>query len=135
MAKCRMPLLVAMFLALSDVSFAARPNVLFIAIDDLNDWIGCMGGHSQAKTPHLDRLAARGVLFNNAHCAAPACNPSRAALLNGIRPSTSGVYLNAQPWRPVLPESVTLPQHFMKHGYHVRGGGKIFHGRYEDKAS
>ncbi|NDH00437.1 MAG: choline-sulfatase, partial [Opitutae bacterium] len=55
-----------------------RPNVLLISIDDLNDWIGCLGGHPQAKTPNIDRLAARGVLFNNAHCQAPVCNPSRA---------------------------------------------------------
>ncbi len=116
---------------------AQRPNVLFIAVDDLNDWIGCLGGHPDAKTPHLDRLAARGVLFTNAHCAAPACNPSRAALLTGIRPSTSGVYHNPQPWRRsrVLQEAVTLPQHFMAHGYHVAGSGKIFHGAFPDPAS
>ena len=111
------------------------PNVLFIAIDDLNDWIGCMGGHPQTRTPNLDRLAKRGVRFTNAYCAAPACNPSRCALLSGIRPYRSGVYLNPQAWRPVLPDSVTLPQHFMAGGYDVRGGGKIFHGRYEDRDS
>ena len=71
---------------------AAPPNVLLIAIDDLNDWIGCMGGHPQAKTPHMDRLAARGVLFNNAHCQAPVCNPSRASMMTSLYPSTSGVY-------------------------------------------
>ena len=60
-----------------------RPNVLFIAVDDLNDWIGCLQGHPQALTPNIDRLAARGVLFANAHCAAPACNPSRAAVSAG----------------------------------------------------
>ena len=59
---------------------AAKPNVLFIAVDDLNDWIGCLGGHPQALTPNMDRLAKRGILFANAHCAAPACNPSRAVL-------------------------------------------------------
>jgi len=121
---------------LGGIVFAeTKPNVLFIAIDDLNDWIGCMGGHPQTQTPNLDRVAAQGVLFTSAHCAAPACNPSRCALMNGIRPFTSGVYLNPQPWRPVLPDAVTLPQHFMAGGYDVRGGGKIFHGRYEDKAS
>ncbi len=114
---------------------AGRPNVLFIAVDDLNDWVGCLGGHPQARSPNIDRLAARGVLFRNAQCAAPACNPSRAALLTGIRPSTSGVYHNPQPWRPAMPEAVTLPQHFMAHGYHVAGSGKIFHGRYDDPAS
>ena len=107
-----------------------KPNVLFIAIDDLNDWVGCLGGHPDVKTPHLDRLAARGVLFTKAYCAAPACNPSRAALMTGIRPSTSGVYLNPQPWRqsPVLKTAVTIPQHFMAHGYRALGSGKIYHG-------
>lgn len=118
-----------------DASAAERPNVLFIAVDDLNDWIGCLGGHPQAQTPHIDALAARGVNFTHAYCAAPACNPSRAALLTGIRPSTSGVYHNPQPWRKAMPEAVTLPQHFMQHGYQVVGGGKIFHGRYNDPAS
>jgi len=115
----------------------ARPNVLFIAIDDLNDWVGCLGGHPDVKTPNLDRLAERGVLFTNAHCSAPACNPSRASLLTGILPSTSGVYYNSQPWRrsSVLADAVTLPQHFMAHGYRVIGGGKIFHGAYPDPAS
>ena len=71
---------------------AKRPNVLFIAIDDLNDWVGCLGGHPQVRTPNIDRLARRGVLFSNAHCQAPICNPSRVSLLTGVRPSTSGVY-------------------------------------------
>src|SRR5438552_14676706 len=74
-----------------------RPNVLFIAIDDLNDWVGCLGGHPQVKTPHMDRLAASGTLFANAHCQGPLCNPSRASLLTGLRPSTTGVYA-LQPW-------------------------------------
>jgi arylsulfatase A-like enzyme len=115
----------------------AKPNVLFIAIDDLNDWIGCLGGHPQAKTPHLDRLAAMGTLFTNAHCAAPLCNPSRAALMTGIRPSSSGVYTNNQPWRKskALANAVTLPQHFAAHGYRSIGSGKIFHDGYPDAAS
>ena len=112
-----------------------RPNVLFLAIDDLNDWTGSLKGHPQTQTPHLDRLADRGVLFSRAYCSAPACNPSRASLLCGIRPSTSGVYINPQPWRGALPDAVTLPQHFMAAGYHVVGGGKIFHGPYKDPAS
>ncbi len=110
-------------------------NVLFIAVDDLNDWIQCLGGHPDTKSPHLDALAGRGVLFERAYCAAPACNPSRAALMTGIRPSSSGVYLNAQPWRPAMPEIVTLPQHFMRHGYRAVGGGKIYHGGFDDDAS
>ncbi len=112
-----------------------HPHVLFIAIDDLNDWIGCLGGHPDCRTPNIDRLAGRSVLFTRAYCAAPACNPSRAALLTGIRPSTSGVYLNSQPWRPALPTAVTLPQHFSAHGYRAIGGGKIFHGGFDDPAS
>ena len=95
----------------------SNPNVLFIAIDDMNDWIGCLGGHPDVKTPNLDRLAARGVLFTHAYCSAPACNPSRASLMTGRLPSTSGVYENSQPWRPAMPDAVTIPQHFMAHGY------------------
>lgn len=115
----------------------AKPNVLFIAIDDLNDWIGCLGGHPQTKTPNLDRLAAMGTLFTNAHCAAPLCNPSRAALMTGIRPSTSGVYLNPQPWRKAkaLANAVTLPQHFSANGYRAIGSGKIYHDSFADPAS
>lgn len=109
-----------------------RPNVLFIAVDDLNDWTGALGGHPQAKTPHIDRLARRGVLFTRAYCSAPACNPSRASLLTGVRPSTSGVYNNNQPWRPALPDVETLPRWFRDQGYEVRGGGKIFHGPFPD---
>ena len=129
----------AIFLAFNVPAFADRgdgpPNVLFIMVDDLNDWIGCLGGHPDSKTPNIDRLANRGVLFERAYCAAPACNPSRAAILTGIRPSTSGVYLNSQPWRPAMPDVVTMPQLFKKHGYHVIGGGKIYHGRFSDPQS
>lgn len=103
------------------------PNVLFIVIDDLNDWIGCLGGHPDAKTSNFDRLARRGMLFTNAHCSAPRCNPSRTSVLTGLQPSTLGVYTNRQRFRQVLPDVVTLPQHFMAHGYRVVGGGKIFH--------
>ena len=111
------------------------PNVLFIVVDDLNSWVGALGGHPQARTPNIDRLAARGVIFANAHCAAPRCNPSRTAVLTGIRPSTSGVYNNDQPWRRALPDAVTLPGYFMKHGYQVLGSGKIFHGHFNDPSS
>lgn len=114
---------------------AERPNVVFIAVDDLNDWVGFLGGYEGLKTPNFDRLAARGTLFTRAYCSAPACNPSRASLLCGVRPSTSGVYHNSQPWRPALPQAVTLPQHFMAAGYDVAGCGKIFHGRFKDRKS
>jgi len=115
-------------LTLPHIAFSAKsknkPNVLFIAIDDLNDWIGCLGGHPDVRTPNLDRLARRGVLFTNAHCSAPACNPSRASLMTGILPSTSGVYHNPDPWRKstALSKAVTIPQHFMAHGYTAVGG-------------
>jgi len=71
---------------------AAKPNMLFIAIDDLNDWVGCLDGHPQARTPNIDRLAKRGTLFVNAHCQGPICGPSRASLLSGYYPHVTGVY-------------------------------------------
>jgi len=106
----------------------ARPDILFIAIDDLNDWTGCLGGHPQARTPNLDRLASRGVLFENAQCAAPACNPSRAALMSGLRPFTTGIYYNDQPYGPALKDVLTLNRYLRQQGYRVVGGGKIYHG-------
>lgn len=104
-------------------------NVLFISIDDLNDWVGVLGGHPNAKTPNIDRLAAMSVLFTNAYAAAPICNPSRAALLTGVQPFTSGIYDNKQPMREseVLKDALTLPQYFRKFGYKAMGSGKIFH--------
>jgi choline-sulfatase len=106
-----------------------RPNVLFIAIDDQNDWIGHLGGHPLAQTPHLDRLAARGTTFTNAHCQSPLCNPSRASLLTGLRPSTTGIYGLAPNFRavPAWQDRVTLPEHFRDQGYHTAATGKIFH--------
>ena len=86
-----------------------RPNILFISVDDLNDWIGCLGGHPQAKTPNIDRLASSGMLFTNAHCAAPACNPSRTAIMTGISPHKSGLYSNRQKMRELLPDAELLP--------------------------
>lgn len=109
-----------------------KRNVLFIAIDDLNDWVGCLGGHPDAKTPNLDRLARKGMLFTRAYCSAPVCNPSRASLMTGILPSNSGVYQNGDPWREFMPDAVTLPQHFMANGYKAIGRGKIYHGRWPD---
>ncbi len=104
-----------------------RPDILFIAVDDLNDWTGHLAGHPQVQTPNIDRLVARGVIFTNAHCAAPACNPSRAALMSGLRPWQTGIYTNGDPAGPVLAQVQTLNRHFQSHGYHVRGGGKIYH--------
>lgn len=106
---------------------ADAPNVLFISVDDLNDWIGCMGGHPQARTPNLDRLAASGVLFTNAHCPAPACNPSRSAILSGISPNLSGVYDNRQKMRELMPDETLIPKYFSRNGYWSAGSGKILH--------
>ena len=106
----------------------ARPNVLFIAVDDLRDWVGHLSGHPNAKTPNIDRLAKRGVSFTRAYCSAPLCNPSRISLLTGVAPSKSGVYGNGEKLRKKLPDAVTLMQHFRASGYSVRGAGKIFHG-------
>ncbi|MBL9114670.1 MAG: sulfatase [Verrucomicrobiaceae bacterium] len=112
------------------VTAANKPNILFIAIDDQNDWIGHLGGHVMAMTPHIDKLAARGTTFLNAHCQAPLCNPSRTSLLLGLRPTTTGVY-GLSPWFRTLPkwkDRVTLPQHFENHGYLTAATGKIYHG-------
>ncbi len=111
---------------------AEKPNILFIAIDDQNDWIGCLGGHPQIQTPHIDRLAARGTVFLNAHCQSPLCNSSRTSLMTGLRPSTTGVY-GLAPWFRSLPEfkdHVSLPQYLRKHGYRTYSTGKIYHGGY-----
>ena len=106
------------------------PNVLLIAVDDLNDWVGCLGGHPQARTPNIDRLAERGVLFSNAHCQSPVCNPSRASMMTSLYPATTGIYfLNPDLRRSdVASKSVTMTGRFDREGYEVAGAGKIFHG-------
>src|SRR4051812_473060 len=86
----------------------SKPNVLFIAVDDLRDWVGYLGKNPQTKTPNIDRLAARGVAFTHNYCAAPVCNPSRAALMSGLRPFSTGVYENNNDWRTVIPEEQNL---------------------------
>lgn len=104
-----------------------RMNVLFIAIDDLNHWVGYLGRNAQTKTPNIDRLAKRGVWFTRSYCAAPLCNPSRAALMSGLRPSTTGVYQNDEDWRTVISEDLPLTAAFRRQGYYVCGAGKIYH--------
>ena len=121
------PIFISFFLLVS-WGTAQSPNVLFIAVDDLRDWVGHLGGHPNATTPHIDRLAKRGVSFTRAYCSAPLCNPSRISLLTGVAPSKSGVYGNGEKLRQKLPDAVTLMQHFRASGYSVRGAGKIFHG-------
>lgn len=105
----------------------SKPNVLFIAIDDMNDWTTLFDPDNPIKTPNLERLAARGTFFNRAYCVSPACNPSRTAILTGLHPSTTGVYGNHDSWRTLVPDAVTLPQYFTEHGYSTQGAGKIFH--------
>ena len=124
MAACLMALL------FSVVAAAEKPpNVLMIAVDDLNDWIGCLNAHPGAKTPHIDQLAGNGVLFTRAYCAAPACNPSRVSVMTGLHPTSSGVYVNGQDWRedPDVFGVETLPAMFKRSGYEVLGGGKLYH--------
>ncbi|MDE0055001.1 MAG: sulfatase [Gammaproteobacteria bacterium] len=104
-----------------------RPNVLFIAVDDLNHWVSHLDGHPGTRTPNIDRLAGEGVTFSRAYAAAPLCNPSRVSLLTGVMPAHSGVYGNYEELREQLPDAVTLPQYFRRHGYSVTGAGKIFH--------
>ena len=104
-----------------------RPNVLFIAVDDLNSWVTHLGGHPQAKTPNIDRLAKKGVTFSRAYCVVPACNPSRAALMTGQRPWTTACYKNSDPWEQLTTEGHGLSNQFKKAGYHVAGAGKIYH--------
>ena len=106
----------------------SQPNVLFIAVDDLNDWVGFMGGYpGKVHTPNMDRLASRGTAFLNAHTASPVCCPSRAAVMSGQLPSTSGIYTNRQVWKPNLPGLITIPANFKTQGYTTVGAGKIFH--------
>ena len=126
-------LLSCAFLSLTLSAEDKKPNILMIAIDDQNDWIGYLGGHPMVKTPHIDRLAKRGTGFTNAHCQSPLCNPSRTSLMIGRRPGSTGIY-GLAPWFrnvPELKDTVTLPQYLKKHGgYTTYTTGKIYHGRY-----
>ena len=133
-------LLVAMGLFFPMNCATGKPNVLFIAVDDLNDWVGCLGGHPQARTPYIDALAKKGTLFEQAYCAAPLCSPSRTSVMMGLRPSTTGIYGNLNWFRDMKPYRswVTLPQYFRLHGYISWGGGKLYHqpkGKFSDPAS
>ena len=122
---------VVLVMSAADAPASERPNILFIAIDDMNDWTGFLGGHPQAKTPNMDALAQRSISFTNAHCVAPACSPCRNALLFGVEPFHSGLYPFYDADR--IPASVrkrylSLPQFFKENGYGTFGAGKIHHG-------
>ncbi|MCB1615705.1 MAG: sulfatase, partial [Pseudomonadales bacterium] len=108
------------------------PNILFISVDDLNDWVGCLGGYEGVHTPNIDRLASQSQLFTNAHCPAPICNPSRTATMFGLNPFSTGIYFNEHQMRlsQRLRNAPTLQQYLMKYGYLSTGSGKIYH-RYD----
>ncbi len=108
----------------------ARPNVLFIVADDLRVQLGAYG-HPETSTPHFDRLAARGVLFERAYCQFPLCNPSRTSFLSGLRPERTGVFANHDPPRGRLPRLAFLPEVFRGHGYYTFRAGKILHAQFE----
>jgi iduronate 2-sulfatase len=112
-------------------AFAEKPNVLFIAIDDLRPELGCYESKI-AKTPNLDALAAGGLLFNRAYCQQAICSPSRASLMTGARPDTIGVVENYTYFRDTNPDIITLPQHFRANGYQTVNVGKVYHGKYND---
>lgn len=104
-----------------------RPNVLFVSVDDINDWIGVYGGHPQTRTPNMDRLASRATMFTRAYCSAPLCHPSRIATMTGIRPHNSAVYTAQNGWRDLIPDAVHLADHFRRSGYETLAAGKVYH--------
>ncbi len=122
-----------MFVLAYTCAAAQRPNVLFIAIDDLRPELGCYGS-KVAVTPNLDRLARQGLRFRRAYCQEAICSPSRASLMTGARPDTIKVIENYTYFRDLNPDIVTLPQHFRAHGYETVYVGKIFHGKFTDDA-
>jgi len=111
-----------------------RPNILFIAIDDMNDWTGFLGGHSETITPNMDKLALKGVNFTNAHTSAPGCSPSRNALLYGIQPFNSGLYpfYEHDIHEQLMQQYTSLPRLLKENGYNTYGAGKIHHGNLND---
>jgi iduronate 2-sulfatase len=131
MTKRLIPLLFSCaFAVVVQAAIPQKPNVLFIAVDDLRDWVGYFGHNPQTKTPNFDRLARMGVSFTRAYCASPSCNPSRAALMSGMRPSTTAVYENNIDFRPLIPADKMLTTTYRNAGYFVHGAGKIYHEAY-----
>ncbi|MFM9081917.1 MAG: sulfatase [Opitutaceae bacterium] len=128
--------LAGLFLAfgVATLTAAERPNVLFIAVDDLRPEFGAYGAN-YIKSPNLDRLARSGVTFHRAYCQQAVCSPTRSSLLTGTRPDTTKVWDLNTHFRTALPDVVTLPQHFKNSGYFVQGMGKIYHGGFDDPVS
>jgi len=111
-----------------------RPNVLFVAVDDLRPELGCYGV-PEIQTPHLDRLASQGVIFRRAFAQVAACSPSRASLMTGMRPDSTRVWTLGEEFRKTIPDVVTMPQHFHHFGYYTVSMGKIFHNHMPDVVS
>lgn len=127
-------LLLSIVLSILILQAQNKPNILFIAIDDCNDYVGCMNGALKAFTPNIDKLAGQGVLFTNAHCQAPICGPSRACIMTGMLPSTTGNYLqlndkDIKKGNEKVAEAIFMPDYFEQFGYKTMGVGKIYHGR------
>ncbi len=111
----------------ASVQTSDKPNILFITIDDMNDWTSVFDKNNPIKTPNIEKLASRGVFFQKAYCSSPACNPSRASVMTGTRPHKTGIYGNSSDWRGALPKVKTIQRYFKENGYFVCGAGKIFH--------
>ena len=105
-----------------------RPDIVFIIVDDLNDWVGCLDGHPDARSPNIDALAGIGMLFPQAYCNSPQCRPSRTSLNHGIYPFQTGTYFNAKGKGEKKITTPTMQTFFSNHGYRVVSGGKVFHG-------
>ena len=126
--------ILASFFVVAPAAFAARPNVLFIAVDDLRPELGCYG-NTVVKSPNIDRIAARGMVFTHAYCQQAVCSPSRTAILTGLRPDTTRVWDLETHFRTAQPDCITLPQHFKANGYHCAAIGKVYHKGFEDGRS
>ncbi|MEX2112276.1 MAG: sulfatase, partial [Pirellulales bacterium] len=125
-----MSVLVGMLLT-AVVAAAERPNVLFIAVDDLRTELSCYSA-THIHSPNIDRLAAGGTTFLRAYCQQAVCSPSRSSLMTGLRPDSTKVYDLVTHFRAAVPDVVTLGQHFKNNGYHTVSMGKIYHGGYDD---
>lgn len=129
MKKSSLLMGIALHCSVFSMAQSQGPNIIMISIDDLNDWVGVYGGHPQALTPNIDKLASQSMVFRNASCPGPVCGPSRSALLSGFVPSTTGIYgnntnmLNSE----IVQKNATLPEYFSKNGYITLSSGKIFH--------